>query len=638
MTEPPFHPGDPWHPDWTPPDEPEEDPFTVPERRPGEGRRGFLRRIFGNRGDDEPTAAERRYRELEPGDPEPEAPDAVASPSMGTFDDWLEEGERDDPTAPVDPDGPATHDVDSTPEVGDETTELEPVPDEVAVEDPGGAAQGAAGGVELEEITAELAPVSGDAAGVPGAAVDEVPAGGVEELSSSEVDVAPPEDAGQEDTAELVALIEAPGDEEPEELPWSVDGLSWEGEDEGDGAAAGPEAGLPEEERSRDDVEAEPPDLALADGEADAEADEEPVGTSDEDTGEVFLADTEGDEYDEVGPPPFDLDLSEEDYYLQQVTREHVELAAAIDAAGLEDPAPAPVAASIPGLDSGVVGFEDVVAAEGHEPVPAAADRGELWRRVGAALALAGLFVVSLLWRPVLVAFAVVVLVVTAGEFYRELMRERYRPVPLFGLIGVVGAALGAVRFGPVAIPVVLSLAAVGLLLFYAVVPGREEPLTSFSSTLLVLAWVGGLAGFAFPILQAPDYRALALGVVGLVVAMDVAQYVVGRSIGRRRLAPVLSPKKTVEGLVGGVVVTLALGALVGFVRPFDLGSGLLLGGVVAVFGPIGDLAVSSTKRAMGIKDMGSILPGHGGLLDRIDGLVFVLPAAWVAFSWVGLL
>jgi phosphatidate cytidylyltransferase len=181
----------------------------------------------------------------------------------------------------------------------------------------------------------------------------------------------------------------------------------------------------------------------------------------------------------------------------------------------------------------------------------------------------------------------------------------------------------------------VLTVAAA--LLFDAVAPRKDRPDVNFALTIFVAAWIA-LGAFAFDIINADDYRVLVAAVVGIVALVDIAQYFAGRSFGSRQLAPVISPKKTIEGLMGGVVTALILGAALSFIAPFDLGSGLLLGAVVAVFAPLGDLAVSGVKRSLDIKDMGSIVPGHGGMLDRIDGLLFVIPAAWVAYTWLGLL
>jgi phosphatidate cytidylyltransferase len=129
------------------------------------------------------------------------------------------------------------------------------------------------------------------------------------------------------------------------------------------------------------------------------------------------------------------------------------------------------------------------------------------------------------------------------------------------------------------------------------------------------------------------------ISLVALVALVDIAAYFVGGRIGRRSLAPVISPKKTIEGLVAGTLAALAAGAVIGYlVEPIDLPTGLLLGAVVAVFAPIGDLAVSVVKRSLEIKDMGSMLPGHGGLLDRIDALMTAIPAVWVVLTWLALI
>lgn len=325
------------------------------------------------------------------------------------------------------------------------------------------------------------------------------------------------------------------------------------------------------------------------------------------------------------------------DEYLQTATTDHADLAAAVAATADEDTEQVALAADIPGLESSVVGFEDVVDAEGGEHAPPAS-RSDLLTRVLTAAVLVAAFAASLFWLPALIALALVLLLVAAGEFYTTLLQQGFKPLTLFGFLAVIGAGLGTTAWGVIAIPAALFLAATILLLFYAVAPSRDRPLENFSMTMLVALWVGALGGFAFDIFQADDYQVLVVGVVALVALMDTAQLFVGRGLGRRTLAPVISPNKTLEGLIGGVVVAFLAGAALGYFEPFDLVSGLALGAVVAVFGPLGDLAVSAVKRSLDVKDMGTVLPGHGGVLDRIDGLLFVIPAAWVAFIWLELL
>ena len=344
------------------------------------------------------------------------------------------------------------------------------------------------------------------------------------------------------------------------------------------------------------------------------------------------------DDADEVGEPSID-DFTEA-AYLGAATQEHADLAAAMLAADAGDTEQVALSAEIPGLESGVVGFEDVVeGAKGDEEPVAPPASTDLVLRVGTGVALIAALALSLLWRPALIVFVLAVFVVAAGEFYSALIHRKYKPLSLFGFLGIVGAALGTAAWGVAAIPIALLLMTIVLLLFSAVSPRRDQPAANFALTVLVAAWIGGLGAFAFDIIQAQDYQVLVLAIVALVALVDISSFFVGSSIGRRPLAPVISPKKTVEGFVAGTLTALAVGAVIGYlVEPIDLPTGLVLGAVVAVFAPIGDLAVSVVKRSLDIKDMGSILPGHGGLLDRIDGVITAIPAVWVVMTWLAVI
>ena len=146
-------------------------------------------------------------------------------------------------------------------------------------------------------------------------------------------------------------------------------------------------------------------------------------------------------------------------------------------------------------------------------------------------------------------------------------------------------------------------------------------------------ASLGSFAGLllnptAYPLRHGVAYLGAA---VALTVAHDVGSFAVGSKLGRHRLAPRVSPGKTIEGLIGGTVLTLGLAAgVVARVHPFGIGTALALGAVVVVFAPIGDLFESVVKRDLGLKDMGRLLPAHGGVFDRIDAMLFVLPATYL--------
>ncbi len=107
----------------------------------------------------------------------------------------------------------------------------------------------------------------------------------------------------------------------------------------------------------------------------------------------------------------------------------------------------------------------------------------------------------------------------------------------------------------------------------------------------------------------------------------DVAQYLWGKAIGKTKAAPSVSPNKTVEGFLGGLGSTLVLAVLLAPVlTPFDIFTALLAGAIIAFAGFFGDLVISALKRDLGVKDAGSLLPGHGGVLDRLDSLAFAAP------------
>jgi phosphatidate cytidylyltransferase len=171
-------------------------------------------------------------------------------------------------------------------------------------------------------------------------------------------------------------------------------------------------------------------------------------------------------------------------------------------------------------------------------------------------------------------------------------------------------------------------------MLWYVFEVVHARPTVNIALTLLVFAYIGLLGGFAGLLLSPdPAGTGLLMGVIICAVGSDVVAYFVGSQMGSTPLMPQISPNKTVEGAVAGAVAALVLGAIVGGVlHPWadkGIGAGLALGLVVAIAAPLGDLAESMLKRDLALKDLGGILPGHGGFLDRFDSLLFALPAAY---------
>jgi len=159
--------------------------------------------------------------------------------------------------------------------------------------------------------------------------------------------------------------------------------------------------------------------------------------------------------------------------------------------------------------------------------------------------------------------------------------------------------------------------------------PESKQPFTDAAITLLGLLYIAVpmamLSLLAFNGTAYDPRRIFAL--LFLIWASDIGAYAVGRTLGKHKLAPKISPGKTWEGWAGGFVMTLVVGWAIGFMLPdMPLLHRLVAAGVVAVFAPLGDLAESMLKRSLGVKDSGSIMPGHGGLLDRFDAFLLVLP------------
>jgi phosphatidate cytidylyltransferase len=220
------------------------------------------------------------------------------------------------------------------------------------------------------------------------------------------------------------------------------------------------------------------------------------------------------------------------------------------------------------------------------------------------------------------------------AELYGVLRKVGYEPVALAGIVGSVGMVIGAYNNGTAIIPSALFLTTAVCLLWYLVGAATEAPVMNVGVTLLGVLWVGLFGSFAALMLGLgePGIGILLAAVLGT-VGYDVGGLFIGTNAGRQPLSAA-SPNKTVEGLLGGclvaVLVVLVLTTVVGF-GPIDAFSeGLVVGLAVAVAAPLGDLCQSLVKRDLGVKDMGAILPGHGGLLDRFDSLLFVLPAVYL--------
>lgn len=273
----------------------------------------------------------------------------------------------------------------------------------------------------------------------------------------------------------------------------------------------------------------------------------------------------------------------------------------------------------------------------GYEPVETREDRSpaDLNRRVitGVIMAVVA-FAAFVAGRPVAVFLVTVILGVAAFELFDAYRRAGYHTAVPIGLLGCVAIAPAAYQQGERGLLPVIVLVVVFSLFWYLFQVVHQRPTVNIGLTLMVFGYVGILGGFAGLLLGVGNGgTGLLGGVVICAIGSDIVAYFAGRSFGNTPLMPRISPHKTLEGLIAGAIAAIVLGGIVGGVlHPWadkGVGAGLALGFLVAVTAPLGDLVESMLKRDLRIKDFGVILPGHGGILDRFDAMLFALPAAY---------
>ena len=227
-----------------------------------------------------------------------------------------------------------------------------------------------------------------------------------------------------------------------------------------------------------------------------------------------------------------------------------------------------------------------------------------------------------------------VLVLVAQGEFYLAVHKAGYRPATALGLVAGAMVLVGAYRRGVGTVPVILFLTLALSFLWHAWGRDKGRALADMAMTMLGAAYIPLLASFAAAALSRHDGRGVVLATIGAAAVYDICAYAAGRRWGRRPLAPRISPGKTREGTLfasaGVVVLSAALAPLVG---PWTFYEGAVLGVLVCLAAPLGDLFESVLKRGLGMKDMGTILPGHGGVLDRIDAILFCVPVSYLSLK-----
>ncbi len=258
--------------------------------------------------------------------------------------------------------------------------------------------------------------------------------------------------------------------------------------------------------------------------------------------------------------------------------------------------------------------------------------------RVLSALALLPFVLGTILFLPP-VATVVLAEVVALLAFveYTGLARAAGIRFPTVSTGAATLATVAAIALTPTALPVVIMAAVLVVALTALADEGGEGALASVGAAGFAVLYLGVTVG-ALAAVQMQAGRESLVVLLATVMVSDTAQYYGGRWLGRRPLAPSLSPKKTIEGAVCGVA---AAGAVMAAIGPWGApGIGTMghvaLGATLAMLGIAGDLFESRLKRSSGVKDASALIPGHGGVLDRVDALLFAAPVYYTVVVFVG--
>jgi phosphatidate cytidylyltransferase len=273
---------------------------------------------------------------------------------------------------------------------------------------------------------------------------------------------------------------------------------------------------------------------------------------------------------------------------------------------------------------------------------PAATPRGgrDLPVAIGVGVALSVLYVGSLLLHPLMfLTFVGVTMVVALIELDQVLGATKARPPTPIALAALPVMLYGSYLAGPDAILLGLFAALVAGFAYVMATDERGHTVSRMAALALMLLWVNMLASSTGLLLDREQGYWFVMAPTALTVTNDIGAYAFGRNFGRRKMAPSISPKKSWEGFAGALLTTIVMAVAVtaNLVPGLTVGGAVLLAVVVVMAATLGDFAESLMKRDLGVKDIGTILPGHGGVLDRVDALLFSLPAAHLVFLTLGI-
>lgn len=293
--------------------------------------------------------------------------------------------------------------------------------------------------------------------------------------------------------------------------------------------------------------------------------------------------------------------------------------------------------AQSPSTSSGDSAAEQAPSPEEVTP-PAEKDYGRAGRNlpaaIGVGVGIGGAVLASILiYPPAFLVVAIIGVLAATWELSTALSRsgaDVYRPLTMMAAAGLV---LSSWFGGREAVWVAFTLSA-GIIMLVSLMTGRPNPVKEVSLSLFALTYVGLMAAFIIHILHQPQGDLLLITFLALAVSSDTGGYVFGVLWGKHPIAPKISPKKSWEGYAGSTVFSVTVGICMA-VFAFDVQwwEGAVLGLVIPAFATLGDFSESMIKRDLDLKDMGNLLPGHGGVMDRLDSILPSAPVVLVLYT-----
>ncbi|GAA4395716.1 phosphatidate cytidylyltransferase [Brevibacterium pityocampae] len=304
---------------------------------------------------------------------------------------------------------------------------------------------------------------------------------------------------------------------------------------------------------------------------------------------------------------------------------------------GSTDPDPGAPAADLPESAYGH-GFVTPIAAP--EAPPAGKDYGRAGRNLPAAIGVGvllggGVFASLLFYPPSFLIIALAGILAAMWELANALSRSGSVVARVPTITAASCMLLATYLGGREALWVTFTVGA-GAILLFTLFERRPNPVKDVCLSLFALTYVGLMAAFVVHMLTFEQGNLLVICFLSLVVASDVGGYAFGVLWGKHPIAPRISPKKSWEGYAGSAIIATAVGmCMAGFVFDAPLWTGAVLGFVIPAFATLGDFSESMIKRDLDLKDMGTLLPGHGGVMDRLDSILPTAPIALILFSFL---